>query len=77
VAGLRSRLMDREALRGLVDQENVDPAAYDIDGRAAAETYVLQPSGGSFAVFYSERGLRTGERRFDTEHVTDVNACAV
>jgi hypothetical protein len=59
--------MDREELRELLSQENVDPAAYDLDGRAADETYVLEPSDGSFTVFYSERGLRTGERRFDTE----------
>ena len=60
--------MDREALRELLDQENIDPAAYDIDYQAVAdEAYVLEPSDGSFAVFYSERGLRRGERRFDTE----------
>jgi hypothetical protein len=44
--------MNRETLRELLDQENVKPAAYDVDGHAASETYVLEPSGGLFVVFY-------------------------
>jgi hypothetical protein len=59
--------VDKSALRERLDQENVAADAYDLDGDGADEPYVLERSGGGFAVFYSERGLRTGERRFGTE----------
>lgn len=59
--------MNRGTLRDLLDKEGIDPLAYDLDGRAGDDMYVLEFSDGGWAVFFSERGLRTTERRFDTE----------
>lgn len=59
--------MNSSALHALLEQENMDPAAYDLTGHARDETYVLESAGGTWTVFFSERGLRTGERRFDHE----------
>lgn len=59
--------MDRRTLRDLLDKEGIDRLAYDLDGRAEDDTYVLESSEGGWAVFFSERGLRTTETRFDTE----------
>jgi hypothetical protein len=59
--------MNRQALRALLDQENIDPGAYDLGGHARDETYVLERASQSWTVYFSERGLRTSERRFDDE----------
>jgi hypothetical protein len=59
--------MNREALRALLDKQNIDPAAYHLDGHATDETYVLEFADDVWTVFFSERGLRTSERRFDNE----------
>jgi hypothetical protein len=64
--------MDRSALRDLLDAEGIDPIAYDLEGRSTGEAYALERAGEGWAVFYSERGRRTGEARFDTEEA----ACA-
>ena len=59
--------MNRRTVRDLLDKEGIDRLAYDLDGRADDDTYVLESSGSGWTVFFSERGLRTTERRFDTE----------
>lgn len=64
--------MDREALKALFDAENVDPSAYSLDGGMPFEAYVLEPRASDWAVYYSERGLRSGEVVFQTED----EACA-
>jgi len=59
--------MDRETLRAKLDKAGVDPASYSLDGVARDETYVLDCRSGAFAVFYSERRLRSGEATFAAE----------
>jgi hypothetical protein len=59
--------MDISLLRRVLDVEGVDPDAYSLTGGAPSETYVLEPGPGRWSVFYSERGLRTGEAVFHTE----------
>jgi hypothetical protein len=59
--------VNRQTLGELLDQENVDSSAYDLEGRAIDDRYVLERSNNTWTVFFSERGLRTGEQRFDSE----------
>jgi hypothetical protein len=59
--------MNREALRAELEEKRVDPRSYSLDGEPVDEAYVLEPRPGSFAVFYAERGLRTGEKVFASE----------
>lgn len=59
--------MNRTTLKALLDAENVDPAAYSLDGGMPLEAYVLDRQSPRWVVFYSERGLRTGEVHFETE----------
>lgn len=60
-------LMDRERLKTLLDEENVDDQAYSLGGSTRSEAYVLEHVASGWAVFYSERGLRTGEARLTAE----------
>jgi hypothetical protein len=57
----------REKLRAVLVAGGIRPDAYVLDGRPAEEAYVLEPVGTEWAVYYAERGLRSGERRFTTE----------
>ena len=61
--------MDRVTLEALPDAEQVNPAAYSLQGGMPSEAYVLEPPrAADWAVYYSERGLRSGEVVFQTEH---------
>jgi hypothetical protein len=64
--------MDRKALKAILDAENVDPSAYSLDGATPFEAYVLERRPSDWAVYYSERGLRSGEVIFRVEG----DACA-
>jgi hypothetical protein len=59
--------MNRQALRALLDQEQVRSDAYSLDGTRREECLGLEVVEAGWAVFYSERDLRTGEARFQTE----------
>lgn len=59
--------MDLSQLRVLLEQEGVDPASYSLEGGTPLEAYVLEVRPAAWAVFYSERGLRSGERQFGSE----------
>lgn len=61
-------LLDRDALRLRFEAEDVDPCAVEMDGGFADEAYVLEPQAVGCAVYYAERGLRSGERLFASEH---------
>jgi hypothetical protein len=41
--------------------------AYDLNGGHLPERYTLCESGGTWSVYYSERGLETGKKEFATE----------
>jgi hypothetical protein len=64
--------MTRDNLRERLDAADVDPDAYRLNGERADEAYVLEPQATGWSVYYSERGLRTGEQLFADE----ATACA-
>ena len=59
--------MTRDSLRKMLRESGIRDQAYDLDGEYVDEAYVLARDGIEWAVFYSERGLRSGLRRFQTE----------
>jgi hypothetical protein len=65
--------MDRSSLRELLDRERIDPRAYGLDGPAGLpvedreERYFLEEKPSGWPVYYWERGLRSGDRSFDSE----------
>lgn len=67
-AWLSSRFMDRTDLIRAADSEGIRPSAYSLEGGLPFEQYVLSLEEGDWSVYYSERGQRTGEVHFDTEH---------
>ncbi len=58
--------MNRRSLRELLAAEHVRGDAYSLDGDRD-ESMCLEPVTGGWAIYYSERGLRSGERLFETE----------
>jgi hypothetical protein len=59
--------MSRARLVELLEAESVDANSYRLDGSRGDECLVLETHVGGWVVFYAERGLRTGERCFETE----------
>ncbi len=64
--------MNRETLKALFDAEDIDPAAYSLDGGLPFEAYVLEHRPCDWVVYYSQRGMRSSEEAFETEN----EACA-
>lgn len=63
--------MQRVDLKEFLDGERVDHASYALDGATPDECYCLLREASVWHVFYSERGLRTGEKVF----VSESEAC--
>lgn len=65
--------MDRKALRDFLDRENVSPDSYGLEGpdglpaQLREERYFIDRTASGWSVYYSERGLRSGEQSFATE----------
>lgn len=60
--------MNRDELRCQMDEAKVNPNSYSLDGGLPSESYVLSNDGyGVWAVYYSERGHRSSEIKFDSE----------
>lgn len=59
-------------LRELLTRKAVPAGAYRLEDGGAGEAYILDREGREWVVYYSERGLRTEERRFQSED----EACA-
>jgi len=59
--------VNRQSLTALLTAEHVRADAYSIDGSVKDEALCLVAGAGGWFVFYSERGLRSGERKFETE----------
>jgi len=59
--------MKREELRRLLAANGVRDDAYELSGGDVDEAYVLGKERGRWVVFYSERGLRSGVQRFQSE----------
>jgi len=64
--------MNRRRLQELARSEHVSDDAYSLEGGFPAERYVLSVADGGWAVYYSERGERSGLETFETED----EACA-
>lgn len=51
-----------------LEESEIRSDSYSLDGSVRNEALILEPStGNGWRVYYSERGLRTGERAFPTE----------
>ena len=59
--------LTRNRLVMLLDAENVSTDAYRLHGERADEALVLEEGRDAWAVYYAERGLRSGERTFESE----------
>jgi hypothetical protein len=57
----------RQELVDLLYAEGIDPNAYSLRGGMPDEKLCVERSKGGWAVYYSERGLRSGECWFPTE----------
>lgn len=64
--------MSVEELRDLLRRKPVPEDAFVLNGAAVDQAYILDSDGRQWSVYYSERGLRIDERRFDSED----DACA-
>lgn len=60
--------MTKAELKRELETASVSPEAYSLDGGLPGECYVLskEPQG-KWDVYYSERGVKTGLRSFDSE----------
>ena len=54
-------------LSDLLNSRGVDPDAYSLSGGLPNESYCIDRDGTDWLVYYSERGLRSGLQRFNTE----------
>ncbi|GAA2230512.1 hypothetical protein GCM10010413_29950 [Promicromonospora sukumoe] len=59
--------MNRSELRSLLVELGIPHDAYELDGDVRDESFVLGESYGTWFVYYSERGLRSRERKFTSE----------
>lgn len=59
--------MDRAHLLERLKEERIRTDAFDLDGRALSETYILGPSPEGWETFYSERGQKVERRIFASE----------
>jgi len=59
--------MNKELLRELLIAEHIRDDAYDLGGGNLPEAYTLSEANGTWFVYYSERGLETGKRKFSGE----------
>jgi hypothetical protein len=59
--------VNRQRLRELAASEHIREDAYSLEGGLPFERYVLSVVEGGWAVYYSERGERTGLEMFETE----------
>ena len=64
----RELVRDEHVVSEVLDAEQVDPAAYSLEGGMPSEAYVLDPRAADLTVYYSERGLRSDEVVFQTEN---------
>ncbi len=59
--------VNRHDLAEILRNEGINPDTYALDGGHPDERYVIDAQPGGWHVFYSERGLESGRRDFDTE----------
>ena len=59
--------MNRQELETILHAEGISEDAYSLEGGLPSERLCLAAEGGGWVVYYSERGIRSGLRRFSTE----------
>lgn len=59
--------MNLAKLSEALDAAKIDGGSYAINDPFADECYTIIGNYGRWSVYYAERGLRTGERTFDSE----------
>jgi hypothetical protein len=60
--------MNTEELKRQLRDARIRTDSYSLDGETKDEALVLEPTtGNGWRIYYSERGLRTGEKVFITE----------
>jgi hypothetical protein len=60
--------VNRSELLQQLKEAKINPNTYSLEGGSPSETYVLSDEGyGKWAVYYSERGERNGEKIFRSE----------
>lgn len=59
--------MNRTTMRVLLEAEGVAQDQYELDGGFCDECLCMEELAGVWHVYYAERGLRSGERGFDSE----------
>lgn len=60
--------MTKSELRARLLAENISQDLYSLDGGLPGEKLCLSNTGNKWQVYYSERGLKTGLKEFDSEH---------
>jgi len=58
---------DRAHFSELIAELGFPSSIASFDGPGEGECYVIQGDGSGWAVYYAERGLRSGERAFPAE----------
>lgn len=61
--------MKTSELRAYLDARGIRRDAYFLLGSGASEAYCIEHGPKGWSVFYSERGLRSSERIYDSEDV--------
>jgi len=59
--------MTKAQLKEHLEKDGFNPKAYLLEPGFHADQYVLEESYGVWSVYYSERGIRSGEKIFDNE----------
>lgn len=59
--------MNLTELNNLLDSNNIRKDAYSLKGGMSNEAYCIEIKNGIWQVYYSERGLMTSLREFETE----------
>ena len=65
--------MNRAKLKQVLDNEGIRADAYDLEGGDGSERYNLRECNGVWDVYYSERGIESGLRRFSNEQEACVH----
>ena len=59
--------MNKQQLLQAIRKEGIREDAFDLDGGHLSETYTLSESYGRWLVYYSEKGLESVKKEFNTQ----------
>lgn len=60
--------MNIRELKEVFEREKVPKDLYSLDGGLPNESYCIAQVSGHWEIYYSERGIKSGCKLFDTEH---------